>query len=187
MFRSVPLLKAGYRGVLSATIALTEASDWSARMADLTPITAAFFWSKVDIPSNRVDCWKWTSTLNNNGYGRFWDSERECWQLSHRLAYEVLKGEIPDGLQVRHLCHNRLCCNPAHLDVGTARENSEDSAKAGRLVCGSRSPRAKLDEEAVIRIRQNADGLTTRQLAEAFGVSVGTISNVRNGVIWRHV
>lgn len=154
-------------------------------MADITPITLAMFWSKVRIPENPSDCWEWTSTLKENGYGRFtFDGGRA---LAHRWAYEQLRGPIPDGLQMRHLCHNRLCCNPMHLIPGTAQENIQDSVDAGRHPHGRTNGNAKLTDEQVIHIRQNPEKLKSYQLAEQFGVSTGTISNVKSGKIWRHV
>lgn len=154
-------------------------------MADDSPITAALFWSKVTIPEARVDCWMWTATTNSNGYGRFWLGGR--WLAAHRYAYEAFKGAVPDGLQVRHLCHNRLCCNPAHLDVGTAQENAQDAIQAGRFARGSAHGASKLTDAQIVEIRRNADGLRTKDLAARYGVSAGTISNIRTGKIWRHV
>lgn len=154
-------------------------------MATNPRITSALFWSKVRIPENRVDCWTWAGTLADNGYGRVWISPH--WVPAHRFAYEELKEPIPDGLQVRHLCHNKLCCNPAHLDVGTAKENAQDALDAGRIMRGSGHTSSKLTEAQVLAIRQNPDRLTTTALAMRFNVSVGTISNIRNGKVWRHV
>jgi hypothetical protein len=154
-------------------------------MADISPITTAVFWSKVSIPQSRVDCWEWTETTNSSGYGRYFIAPN--WVSSHRLAYELLKGPIPEGLHIRHLCHNRLCCNPDHLDVGTPKQNAQDSLDADRTVRGAKHPRAKLTDDAVVYIRQNRARMTTRELADKFGVSVGTVSNIRTGKIWRHV
>lgn len=158
---------------------------WRPALADLSPITTAVFWSKVSIPKTRVDCWEWTETTNSNGYGRFFVAPH--WVSAHRLSYELLKGPIPDGLHIRHLCHNRLCCNPDHLDVGTPKQNAQDSLDAGRTVRGARHPKSKLRDGDVVFIRQNPEKLTTKELASRFGVSVGTVSNIRTGKIWRHV
>jgi hypothetical protein len=78
----------------------------------------ARFWSKVD---RTGDCWKWTAGLTGSGYGRFrWDGGEVA---AHRFAYELLVGAIPDGLQIDHLCRNRACVNPAHMEPITQREN----------------------------------------------------------------
>jgi hypothetical protein len=76
------------------------------------------FWAKVD---QSGECWVWTASANNVGYGWFWDGQRN--QLAHRWAYELLVGPIPDGLQLDHLCRNRRCVRPDHLEAVTRREN----------------------------------------------------------------
>lgn len=154
-------------------------------MADLSPITVARFWSKVSIPSNTADCWEWSSTQNDKGYGRTNIDER--WVLAHRFSYEFAVGPIPDGLIVRHLCHNRLCCNPAHLAVGTSKDNAQDALAAGRFSSGKVNGNSKLDEASVIYIRQNPDKLKGRELARKFGISPATVSGVKNCRVWRDV
>ncbi len=69
------------------------------------------FWSKVDAEG---DCWEWTSTLVS-GYGSFFVG-RGRRVLAHRHCYELLVGEIPKSLQIDHLCRNRRCINPDHLE-----------------------------------------------------------------------
>lgn len=154
-------------------------------MAELPPITTALFWSKVVIPDNPTDCWVWTRTRNDNGYGRFMISPH--WVAAHRFAYEQFKGPIPEGMQIRHMCHNRLCCNPSHLEVGTAKDNAQDAVNAGRNSKGETHGNSKLTSADVIQIRQNPERLKTVELAKRFRVSVGTISNIKTGKIWRHV
>jgi hypothetical protein len=70
-------------------------------------------------------CWNWTGALTSNlpgkGYGRIQVGPKL--KLTHRVAYEALVGPIPEGLDLDHLCRNRKCCNPAHLEPVTRREN----------------------------------------------------------------
>jgi hypothetical protein len=81
-------------------------------------------------------CWLWTGTINaapNMGYGLISYREHSgpgasrvpptC-LYAHRLAYEFAKGPIPDGLTVDHICFNRLCINPAHLEAVSLAENT---------------------------------------------------------------
>ena len=67
-------------------------------------------------------CWVWTAALaSSTGYGR--QGYGGFVWYSHRLAYSLLRGSIPEGLSIDHLCRNRACCNPAHLEIVTHREN----------------------------------------------------------------
>lgn len=67
-------------------------------------------------------CWDWLGRIDKTGYGRT-SYGKPLEQLAHRLAYRLWNGEIPPGLTIDHLCRNRRCINPAHLEAGTAREN----------------------------------------------------------------
>jgi HNH endonuclease len=82
------------------------------------------FWQKVDIG----DCWHWTANTCHQGYGFFKLDGRN--QRAHRVAYEALVGPIPAGLQIDHLCKNRTCVNPDHLEPVTGQENVRRSAVA---------------------------------------------------------
>lgn len=66
-------------------------------------------------------CVEWTATTGTDGYGRFHDGDRQV--VAHRWAYEHWIGPIPDGLVTDHLCRNRRCVNPYHLEPVTNKEN----------------------------------------------------------------
>jgi hypothetical protein len=101
------------------------------------------FFSKVDVGL----CWEWTGWLTTNGYGGFdirvGGKPRKV--RAHRWLYEQLVGTIGTGLELDHLCRNRLCVNPDHLDPVTHKENARRGAagavNAARYVslthCGS--------------------------------------------------
>lgn len=79
------------------------------------------FWNKVDRSGGLFSCWLWTAATNRHGYGMI----RVNGQLlrAPRVAYELLVGPIPPGLQIDHLCRVRACVNPSHLEPVTQKEN----------------------------------------------------------------
>ena len=66
-------------------------------------------------------CWEWQGVLSHHGYGRPWFEGRR--QFAHRVFFEAVRGPIPDGLQLDHLCKNRRCVRPSHLEAVSAAEN----------------------------------------------------------------
>lgn len=76
------------------------------------------FWKKIEKSDN---CWNWTASLDKDGYGKFTNNKKSV--KAHRFSYELLKEYIPKGFQLDHLCHNRKCVNPDHLEIVTLREN----------------------------------------------------------------
>lgn len=139
------------------------------------------FWSKVIVTNNSDDCWLWTKCTFENGYGAFQFQKKSM--RSHRIAWIITFGEIPDGLCVCHKCDVRLCCNPAHLFLATSEENTQDKVNKGRQARnkGLKSGKsAKLNPSQVEEIRQRytQGGITQRELGIQYGVSQGQIYRI---------
>ena len=80
---------------------------------------------RMEWRTERTDsCWNWTGATNSQGYGQLRFGNKAIY--AHRVAWEMNNGPIPDGLVVDHMCHNRRCVNPAHLQIVTQKQNCEN-------------------------------------------------------------
>jgi hypothetical protein len=101
------------------------------------------FWSKVmDRPDG---CWEWTGAQNSRGYGSV--GIDGVVRSTHRVAYEMLAGPIPDELTIDHLCHRKTCCNPAHLEVVSISENVRRAWADGLCVAKAQRSQCKRGHE----------------------------------------
>ena len=87
------------------------------------------FWQRV-VKRGSDECWLWTGAKTMDGYGQF---NRRSY--AHRVSYEMHKGPIPEGLVIDHLCRNKKCVNPAHLEAVTNTVNLQRSAPATKTHC----------------------------------------------------
>lgn len=119
----------------------------------------------------KTGCWVWQRAKNHRGYGLCYDGEKML--AAHRHFYMIHKGHIPDGMQLDHLCRNRACVNPDHLEVVTGKENNH------------RGNSTKLDDEMVAEMRfAKAIGASNPELAARFGITRDHVSRVCNGHRW---
>lgn len=134
-------------------------------------------------------CWDWIGTKDSKGYGKIWVGEKLA--RSHRVAYTIHVGNIPDGLIVCHHCDNPGCVNPDHLFVGTNADNMKDKTCKGRARGqgkGESHSLAKLTEDDIRSIRkEKASGVRQRVLARKYGVSEQHMSDICKGRYWSHV
>lgn len=174
--------------------------------SDYTPKQLQRFWSKVDKSGGDDACWLWTGCRRNQRYGHCrWGGKMRS---SHRIAWEITNGVIPDGLCVCHHCDNPPCVNPKHLFLGTQLDNVRDyiakgldiktrarGDRHGRRVhpetCprGESSGKARLTNAKVLEMRRRFanEGVTKTQLSRELGVALSTVHDVITGRTWSHL
>lgn len=144
------------------------------------------FWDRVAIKSPQ-ECWEWTGCILSDGYGQTRMNMKKY--RTHRLAYQLTYGSIPDKLQVLHTCDNPKCCNPKHLWTGTTQDNTQDKIIKGRAryLKGEELPQTKLTRSQVDEIRKLSatNKYTEIQLSVMFNVSRGAINGIRLRNTWK--
>lgn len=190
---------------------MNEATDTVPRAIkeiNLSEKDFARFWKKVD-KKGADECWTWLAYKDAQGYGHFGAGGQVF--SSHRVSYAITNGQIPHnrthhGICVCHRCDNPSCVNPAHLFLGTMKENMRDrdskgrgnqpkGARNGAYTKPERMPRgeahgcSKLTSSQVAEIRAlfTTGRITRKEIAVQFGVDRSTINRIINRKIWKHI
>ena len=155
------------------------------------------FWAKVQKSDDPHGCWVFSSgsdygqVSRPNGKG---GKRRTIRVAAHRFSYELHFGPIRKGLLVLHKCDHPPCVNPAHLFLGTQRDNMADCARKGRGsrgrtgLQGEKHPAAKLTAANVRVIRElAASGIPRSKIASRFQVTRGTVGEIVRRTKWKHV
>lgn len=147
------------------------------------------FWSLTKTgPVN--ECWIYSGDINEHGYGRVHviDKKMYAHRFSYMIHHDLTRDEM-EGFVLRHTCDNPPCVNPNHLIPGTRGDNNRDSVERNRKPVGEAAHKSKLTTDQVLNIRQlhTSHSLNQRELAEAFGVSIGTINDLLLRRTWKHL
>lgn len=158
-------------------------TPWMPTPAMLT----GYFWTRVHVATFDA-CWQWLAGRTSRGYGATYVNGGQ--QPAHRVAYQAAYGPIPQGLVIDHLCRNRACCNPNHMEPVTPRENvlrgiGPSASHAQKAVCPLGHPYTHRDAHGARRCRvcareQDARHKAKRVRCQACG------DEVSQGSLGRH-
>jgi hypothetical protein len=133
----------------------------------------ALYWLEED-RGYKTPCWIWQGACISGGYAEVWDTPSGRPVTLHRKMYQERFGPVPKGLVIDHLCRNRNCVNPDHLEAVTSAVNSQRGAAA------------KLTVEKVREIHALAGSLSRSELARRYGVSFNTIDSILKNEMWKN-
>ena len=133
------------------------------------------FWSKVDI-LGIDECWEWKGSVSStNGYGQSYNGKISL--PAHKMSWMINKGPIPKFIRIgrydkkaliRHICNNKLCVNPNHLELGTYADNANDIYRTGNRVALS-------DDDVRLARKMKKDGNTYRYIGKYFNTTPQTV------------
>jgi len=139
------------------------------------------------VAKSEHNCWLWTGHVEKStGYGGFNVGGANV--RTHRVAWLLYRGAIPDDLYVLHTCDVRHCVNPAHLFLGTHLDNIRDAMMKGRMNVGELCGGSKLTEREVRAVRYLGElGMSGSEIAPRFNITQQTVSDIVSRQTWREV
>lgn len=164
--------------------------SWTSRIEEFTlRQKATMEGNLIHYESSVTPCQLWQGSRDTDGYGLKQVDGRLY--KAHRIAWQMANGqEIPDGLQVLHICDVRECLNPEHLFLGTLLDNMTDRNTKQRqaFLQGEAHARHKLTDKEVREIRHLwANGATSQELGARYGVHPSTAHRAATGRRWKHL
>jgi predicted DNA-binding protein YlxM (UPF0122 family) len=138
--------------------------------------------------NEETNCWEWTHGKTKSGYGRF--SLNGQMIRAHRFSYHIYNEIDPGRFECCHHCDNKICVNPQHLFLGTAKDNALDRENKKRHPhpSGENSKSSKLTNEQVLEIKKMLlNGVTLPEIEKLFSVTNSTVSAIKMGDRWSHV
>ena len=149
----------------------------------------------------KYNCLEWNGTLDKAGYGRIHVKKHHETGtgrnfFAHRVNYAIETGEILDPDEfILHQCHNRLCCNVDHFEIGNHNANMDDLANS-RRIAGENNPRSKVSQADVYEILElyyygdidNNNPYTVKEIVSLFsdtGITSSAINDIVSGRTWK--
>lgn len=153
----------------------------SLRVRRPDPITKIFM--KTTITD---DCWLYNGSTGKDGYARFrYDGK---YKVVHRFIYETFYGPLKKEQLCCHKCDVRNCINPAHIFIGSSKDNLQDMVKKGRSLTGEKNHKCRIKEDdinKIIEMRKNKE--TLESIGKKFEVTKHAIYSILNGRTWKHL
>ena len=138
-----------------------------------------------------MECIETKARRDKFGYGIIWHNKK-TWK-HHRLVWTEHYGEIPKGLVIRHLCHNKSCINIEHLAIGTQKDNRQDDRDVGKdWFTGTSNNNVKLletDAKEILAAKPigKAPRGYRKQIAEKYNIDVTTVHAIWTRKLWKHL
>jgi hypothetical protein len=133
---------------------------------------------------DKTGCWLWIRSFDSSGYGQF-SRTGVRFRQAHKWGWVLHRGPVPEGYAVLHKCDVRACVNPEHLFLGVHSDNLADMLRKNRQRRSSStlaSRNGKITKEQAISISN--DQRPAKEIAAEYGLNIGAIYKIRDGVTW---